>query len=261
MAAIEEIKHVLESASAVAKDMLVQSPATFDRYYFDSCIKPHIKEVYQRHDLLAPIRKWVVDTIKKPFLFITSTHNNQQLNKQPFLPEMDLTPVLSALAEYQYYVKKNVTIDLYQEHIRISAPELDQHIINELFQEKMVAINQWLNGQFHKLNQGIPVQKRIGIHALSLIWGTAIIGLETISGGLSPLELALDSVIAPYITAGATELFVVNELKSIVHKLRKKYMKALHAIIQHQHNRYINILERLKPEKDRPRCGLVLTGS
>ncbi|MBF0452083.1 MAG: 50S ribosome-binding GTPase [Candidatus Magnetomorum sp.] len=257
-AAYKEIEQILLNAAQTAKDMLMQSPATFDRAYFDACIKPHIKAVYQRYDLLAPVRKWIFETIRKPFFLLSSTHQNQA-NNLPHPPEMDLTPVLSALAEYQYYVKKHVNAAIFQQHLQARSPELDQKMINQLFQEKMIAINRWLTEQFQTLNQGIPVQKRVGIHALSLIWGTAIVGLEAMSGGgLSPIELALDSVIAPYLTAGATELFVVNELKTIVHNLRNQYMKALHAIIEHQHRAYVNILEILKPETTRPRNGLVL---
>ena len=256
MIAYKEIEHVLSTAGKISKDMIDQLPATFNRSYFDECIKPHIKEIYKRHDVLAPVRNWIIETLKKPFFLIPTPH--KKTNHHDYFPQMDLTPVLTALGEYQYYVKKNATADLFQEYIRLNAPELDQETVKSLFQNKMIAINQWLTDQFQILNKGIPVQKRIGIHALSIIWGAAIVGLETISGGgLSPIELALDSIIAPYITAGATELFVVSELKNIVHQLRSRYINALHAIINHQHNQYLSLLEQLKPHQTRPRYGLI----
>ncbi|KPA09599.1 ABC transporter [Candidatus Magnetomorum sp. HK-1] len=257
IAVYKKIEQLLFDAAQTSKEMLLESPAIFNRSYFDSCIKPHIKDVYSRHDLLAPVRQWVVETLKKPFYLFSKTENKQP-KTLPLPPEMDLTPVLTALGEYQYYVKKHVNTALFLKYLQEQPPELDAKTVNQLFQEKMIAINRWLTEQFEKLNKGIPVQKRFGIHALSLIWGAAIIGLETISGGLSPIELALDSILAPYLTAGATELFVVNELKNIVHHLRNQYIKALHSIIEHQHQEYTKILEVLKPESIQPRNGLVL---
>lgn len=247
IAASKKIENILTDASQTARDFLVQSPAAFDRTYFDKCIKPHIKEVYVRHDLLAPVRQWIIDTIKKPFYLINP--QKERLSKEILPPEMDLTPILSALSEYQMYVKRHLSSNIFVQYIKDQSPELDEKSVSALFNEKMKTINQWLTTQFERLNQGIPLQKRIGMHALSLIWGSAILGIESVSGGgLTPIELALDSLIAPYITAGATELFVVNELKNIVYHLRNQYIKALYAIIDTQHHNYLDILEQLQPE-------------
>jgi len=247
LAASKKIEKILTDASQTARDLLVQSPAAFDRAYFDRCIKPHIKEFYVRHDLLAPVRQWVIDLIKKPFYLVNP--KKTKLSKEILPPEMDLTPLLSALSEYQMYVKRHVTSKIFIQSIDKQSPSLDEKTVNELFNDKMKAINQWLTGQFEHLNQGIPLPKRIGMHALSLIWGSAILGIETVSGGgLTPIELAIDSLLAPYITAGTTELFVVNELKKIVYHLRNQYIKALYTIIDHQHRNYLDILEQLQPD-------------
>jgi energy-coupling factor transporter ATP-binding protein EcfA2 len=244
---LKKIENILGDASQIAKDLLVQSPAAFDRAYFDKCIKPHIKAVYNRHDLFAPVRQWLIETLKKPFYLITP--EKSKLSKEIRPPEMDITPILSALSEYQMYVKRHVSSEIFIQNIHEKTPELDEKTVTSLFNEKMTTINRWLSGQFEHLNQGIPIQKRIGMHALSLIWGSAILGIETISGGgLTPIELALDSLIAPYITAGTTELFVVNELKNIVYHLRNQYIKALYAIIDNQHHQYLDILKQLQPE-------------
>jgi GTPase Era involved in 16S rRNA processing len=246
LAASKKIEKILTDASQTAQDLLVQSPATFDRAYFDKCIKPHIKDVYVRHDLLAPVRNWIIDTIKKPFYLVNPKKSS--LKKEILPPEMDLTPVLSVLSEYQLYVKRHVSSKMFIQSINKHSPELDEKTVTALFHDKMKAINQWLTGQFEQLNQGIPLPKRIGMHALSLIWGSAILGIETVSGGgLTPIELAIDSIIAPYITAGTTELFVVNELKKIVYHLRNQYIQTLYAIIDDQHQNYLEILEQLQP--------------
>jgi GTPase Era involved in 16S rRNA processing len=255
-AASKKIEKILAEASQTARDILVQAPAAFDRAYFDKCIKPHIKAVYVRHDLLAPVRQWIIDTLKKPFYLINPEKSG--IRNEILPPDMDLTPILSALSEYQMYVKRHVSSKIYLQYVSKNSPALDKETIDTLFNEKMKTINRWLTGQFERLNQGIPIQKRIGMHALSLIWGSAILGIETVSGGgLTPIELALDSLIAPYITAGTTELFVVNELKNIVYHLRNQYIKALYAIIDHQHQNYLDILAQLKPESV-PKNGLFL---
>ncbi|ETR73103.1 MAG: hypothetical protein OMM_07149 [Candidatus Magnetoglobus multicellularis str. Araruama] len=253
----KEIEIVLQDALQTAKDLLTQSPAIFDRSYFDKCIKPHIKEVYTRHDLLAPVRQWILETIKKPFVLVSKSATVTKVDR--FTPEMDLTPIFAALSEYQLIVKRHISSETFLHYVHDNKPEPDETTVARLFNEKMVAINRWLTGQFEKLNQGIPIQKRIGMHALSLTWGAAILGIESVSGGgLTPVELALDSILAPYITAGATELFVVNELKTIIFHLRNQYIKALYAIIDYQHRNYMNILEKLKPVPARPKNGLVV---
>jgi len=242
----KKIEKILEDAAQHSKEMLLQSPATFDHAYFDQCIKPHIKDVYNRHDVLAPVRKWVMDILKKPFYLIHSS--NPKTSSEIFLPEMDITPLQFALVEYQTTIKRQIGTKVFLDYIQKHTPELDKETTQQQFTEKMSTINHWLTEQFEKLNKGIPIGKRIGMHAISLVWGSAILGIETISGGgLTPIELAVDSLIAPYITAGATELFVVKELKSIVHQLRNQYMKALYAVVDFQHEQYKNVLETLKP--------------
>jgi len=245
--ASRKIETILTNATLSARDLLDQSPVAFDRTYFDKCIKPHIKAVYVRHDIFAPVRQWIITALKKPFYLINP--EKKGISKEILPPEMDLTPVLSALSEYQMYVKRHVSSRIFLQNVIKYSPELDEKTVNSIFNEKMKVIHQWLSDQFEHLNQGIPIQKRIGMHALSLIWGIAILGLETVSGGgLTPVELALDSLIAPYITAGTTELFVVNELKNIVYHLRKQYIQVLYEIIDNQHRNFSEILKQLQPE-------------
>jgi len=163
-------------------------------------------------------------------------------------PDIDRNSVVFAITDYQLYISNNIKETVISNEIKKQKPELDSKKIDKILDKELFHINNWLKSQFNKLNNGIPKHKRIGIHMISIVWGAAILTVEFfIGGGITALEMALDSVLAPYVTAGATEIFIINELKSIVKELQQRYMDALNMVLDLQHENYKKIVEDLKP--------------
>ncbi|HEC32393.1 MAG TPA: hypothetical protein ENI41_07875 [Deltaproteobacteria bacterium] len=56
-------------------------------------------------------------------------------------------------------------------------------------------------------------------------------------------EAILDSVIMPFLSKGAVEIFAYQELKNIAEELDKRYKKQLKEVLYTQYRRYTEALE------------------
>ncbi|CAN2047586.1 putative ABC transporter [Candidatus Magnetomoraceae bacterium gMMP-1] len=254
--AVEELSEFLGIAFLKAKNDLDHAINEYSDGSLKEHIKPHLQKIYQKHDLLAPVRNIISSVIKFPLSLLGL--NKQDIKNTEKYPKIDPAPLFLSLTDYQFYVSRNVKHKLFMRGLQEKKPEMSRSEANLLLDKGTQEVHKWLEEKFIILKKGIPVHKKAGIHGLSMAWGAIIISLETISGGgLSILDIAIDSILAPYVTSGTIELFVVNELKMIVKKLQKRYTAILHSILSIQHQRYIDILEDLKP-KTILRSGLVM---
>jgi hypothetical protein len=99
--------------------------------------------------------------------------------------------------------------------------------------------------------RGIPRSKEIGIYSTSILWGGLIVSLEAaVGGGITLLEVVLDSAIAPFVTRGAVELFAYHELQRLGRQLAEKYRQGVYSVIRLQRDRYADSLRSLQaPER------------
>ncbi len=98
--------------------------------------------------------------------------------------------------------------------------------------------------------KGIPKSKEIGIYSTSILWGGLILSLEAaVGGGITLLEVVLDSAIAPFVTRGAVELFAYHELQKLGRRLARKYREMVQSVIRLQRDRYAACIESLQPSE------------
>jgi hypothetical protein len=108
----------------------------------------------------------------------------------------------------------------------------------------------WLNKRFERMAREAPRGKAWGIYSTSALWGVLIVSFETVvGGGLSLVEVAVDSAIAPYVTKGAVELFAYQELRVITRELSAKLEEGIVAIVGEQKDRYIRAMHELGPDE------------
>ena len=84
----------------------------------------------------------------------------------------------------------------------------------------------------------------MGIYSTSVIWGAAILSFETVlGGGITLLEMALNTVLAPFVTKGSADLFAHRELKAIIRDMNERYRSGIAGIFREQRDRYVALLE------------------
>jgi hypothetical protein len=107
----------------------------------------------------------------------------------------------------------------------------------------------WLNARFERMAREAPKGKAWGIYSTSALWGVMIVSFETVvGGGLSLVEVLIDSAIAPYVTKGAVELFAYQELRTITRELSARLKEGIVDILREQKDRYVRAMHELGPD-------------
>ncbi len=110
-------------------------------------------------------------------------------------------------------------------------------------QERLI---EWLEGKFSELARGIPNHKKVGIYSTAIMWGGLILSFELVlGGGITFIEMALDSFLAPLVTKGSVNLFAFHEIQNIARELDKQYKEGILDILEEQKQRYLSCLEPL----------------
>ncbi len=215
-------------------------------------LKSRIKEVYQQYDILAGPRRILSSIIKIPLRvagIIPPSEKRMEQGLKTLHKKVDLGPLLSALTKYQLYVAQGIKGGPLNQAFSEDRPEMGRDEAKTLLEANLKGVERWLNERFQTLKKGIPRHKRVGMYSLSMAWGILIVGIESVTmGGLSILELAIDATLAPFITGGAMEIFILNELKTIARGLNERYMDAVKIVLMAQHKRYSDLLEDFEPK-------------
>ncbi len=219
-------------------------------------LQAEIRNLFDKYDVLARPRRVVTQILSTPLRLLgfrkrPDARKTREGALAKLREKVDLSPVNRMLDQFNRNVLEHLspqdqTSPLYRalrkRDTLITEAEVKEHIWNE--QERLLA---WLQETFESLSQGIPKHKEWGIYSTSVLWGVFILSLEAaIGGGLGFLDAAVDSLLAPFVTKGAVELFAYGELKKIARELAEQYQEGLLSVIQEQRDRYSGKLESLR---------------
>ncbi|MDY6854007.1 MAG: hypothetical protein SWO11_04765 [Thermodesulfobacteriota bacterium] len=214
-------------------------------------LKSHIKELYQKYDILAPPRRLISSVFKIPLRLmgiLPPLEDKIGQDIKTLHHKTDMAPIVSALTEYQLRVAREIKEGPFKRALYEKKPEMDQDEVKELFQTSLKEVEVWLDERFKEMKRGMPAHKKAGMYSLSLAWGVVIVGIESVTmGGLSILEMAIDAALAPFVTGGTLEIFVLNEMKAIARGLNERYTKVVRTVLTAQNDRYLKILKDLQP--------------
>jgi len=218
-------------------------------------LQSEIRNLFDKYDVLARPRRMVAQIISTPLrLFGFRKRQDARKTREEALAKLrekaDLSPVNRMLDQFNRNVLEHLSPPdqksplyraLRKPDILITEGEVKERLWKE--QERLLA---WLQETFESLSRGIPKHKEWGIYSTSVLWGIFILSLEAaIGGGLGFLDAAVDSLLAPFVTKGAVELFAYGELQKVARELAKRYQEGLLSVIQEQRERYKGKLESL----------------
>jgi len=223
-------------------------------------LQSEIRNLFAKYDVLARPRRMVTQIISMPLRVLgLGKRRDPKKEREEALAKLrakaDLSPVTRMLDRFNRKALEHLSppdqtsplyVALRKPDIPITEDEVRERIWEE--QERLLA---WLQETFEGLSQGIPKHKKWGIYSTSVLWGIFILSLEAaIGGGLGFLDAAVDSLLAPFVTKGATELFAYHELQTIARELSQRYQDGLLSVIQEQRDRYSRNLEALRTPEE-----------
>ncbi|MEA1935733.1 MAG: GTPase [Thermodesulfobacteriota bacterium] len=214
-------------------------------------IQNEIRKIFNKYDVLARPRRYVTRFFLIPLRLLglkkreTPESHRKELLKAG--QRVDISPVLTTVDRFNRLVLERLSpaddtssllYELRQPDIALTGEE-----IREKIQEEQENLADWLEEAFQDLARGIPKSKELGIYSMSILWGILILSFEVVlGGGITFLEAALDTVIAPLITKGSVNLFAYHELQKIARELNQRYQDGLLSILREQRNRYESCL-------------------
>ncbi len=219
-------------------------------------LQSEIRNLFAKYDLLARPRRMVAQIVSAPLRLLGLRKKPDPLKtREEALAKLhekaDLGPVNRMLDRFNRRVLETLSPSdpasplypaLRKPDVLVTEDEVRERIWEQ--QERLLA---WLQETFAKLSEGIPKHKEWGIYSTSILWGIFILSLEAaIGGGLGFLDAAVDSLLAPFVTKGAVELFAYHELQTIARELAERYREGLLSVVQEQHDRYRERLESLR---------------
>ncbi len=178
-------------------------------------LQREIRKLYARYDVLAKPRRFVKELVLTPLRLLGVVKEEDRAAHDQALrrirQKIDPAIVQASIERFNRAVLEELspgdtTAPLFGA-LRQSGLALAGHEVEEHLQKRQDRLVAWLDETFAQLARGLPKEKRVGIYSTSVLWGILILAFETaVGGGLSLLEAALDTVIAPLVTKGAVEL-------------------------------------------------------
>jgi GTPase SAR1 family protein len=252
---IESLDSLYEAACKKAMEARERHVTEDSRAFIQREIRKH----FSRYDLLGKPRRMLAQVVLSPLRALGLAPENPVESHEDTLRKMrermDILPIVAAIEGLNREVLEKLAPrdvdsplrgELRRAELTLTREEIRRSVLDE--QEKLLG---WLEETFGEMARGIPRSKEIGIYSTSILWGGLIVSLEAaVGGGITLLEVVLDSAIAPFVTRGAVELFAYHELQRLGRQLAEKYRQGVYSVIRLQRDRYADSLRSLQaPER------------
>ncbi|MBK5101119.1 MAG: 50S ribosome-binding GTPase [Desulfobacteraceae bacterium] len=247
---LDKLDHLYQD---ISQNLIKEQKARFtaeNREYLNT----QIRKLFTRYDVLARPRRFMKQLLLTPFQVLGFLKKDSEKAHREALvkvkEKMDLTSMQLAIERFNRSVLERLSPSNEESALftRLRDPVLvltDMEIKTRIWQQQDLLAT-WLEETFQRLSQGIPKTKKWGIYSTSLLWGILIVSFETVvGGGFTVLNAVLGSVLAPFVTKGAVELFAYHEIQKIARELGKRYQQGLISVVGYQRDRYEQCLRSL----------------
>ncbi len=107
-----------------------------------------------------------------------------------------------------------------------------------------------LEAEFEKFKQGLSTVDEIKLYGSYTFWALLLITAEVaIGGGLTLLDMVLNTAIGPFIPKWLLKLKIVDILREIGERIDHQRSEAVQDILKHQAENYKLAFLKLAPEK------------
>jgi len=215
-------------------------------------LKKQIHFLLRRYDVFRKPRRWLRELLLLPFSMVGW--------RIPRKPSEEVEELKKVIHGFPSEPMEQVAVFMQHELsslLRREAPSTalyadlvdsgvfwDRQELRNRCRDELDGLEVWLQGRFELLKKGLTPQRKAGLVSMSVLWGVMLISIETvIGGGITLLEILLDTVIVPFIPRGVLELAVYDEIKKIGRELDTRYKTAYLTVLGEQGERALAFLE------------------
>ncbi len=165
-----------------------------------------------------------------------------------------LGPLDSAVSDLNLKVAELLSSDSALNDLRLVAlndvQRFDFRAIKTMYEEAFPGLENLLESEFEKIRQGLSRFDEVKLYGSYTLWALLLITFEiVIGGGLTLLDLLLNSVIVPFIPKWLLDLKILDILKSIAQKVDEEHKACLKNILYKQAELYTECFASLTPDK------------
>lgn len=220
-------------------------------------LRTEIQRVFRRYDLLRGPRTFVTRILAAPLaLFGYHKPPDAEQRRKDLARihrKIDLHPLQALIRTYNRRAQQDA-VGMGRDRLRelFSDPglALTEEEVESVFFQRQAELETWLEKEFSAMAKGISKGKEWGIYSTTLLWGLFLVTLEAIiGGGLTFFEAILDSILMPFVSRGAADLFAYQELKRLGQSLDDRYREQLAGVLDLQHARYLEVLNDNAPQE------------
>lgn len=130
------------------------------------------------------------------------------------------------------------------------AERFDFKEIKSMYEEAFPGLENLLETEFERMREGLTRFDEIKLYGSYTLWAILLITFEiVIGGGLTLLDLLLNSVIVPFIPKWMLDLKILDILKSIAQRVDAEHKRCLRNILFKQASLYTECLSSLLPDE------------
>jgi energy-coupling factor transporter ATP-binding protein EcfA2 len=229
-------------------------------------IRDHLQRLLRKYDILFVPRMMVRNAIKRAFLSILqvfSTQPQEQLKEKDFRAEdfiaaraaVRLKPLESAVSKLNVRIAEMLSADHVLDDLRRVArddvPRWDSEEIQKRYDQAFPGIEHLLELEFDKLRQGLSFTDEVKLYGSYTVWALLLITAEiAVGGGLSFLDVFLDTVIVPLIPKWLLNLKVLDVLRDVAERVDEAHRSTLKNILSEQAELYLHRFNGMLPAPD-----------
>ncbi len=216
-------------------------------------IKREIKKIFGAYDVLATPRGYIASLVRAPLDLLRIRRLETDEEKKESLlragRRIDNSPIISAVERLNVLILENLSpsspdAPLFAD-LRKGEKAMNEREIETRLSDLQAEIAGWLENTIRELERDLPRGKKVGIYSTSVLWGAAILSFETVlGGGITLLEMAFNTVLAPFVTKSSADLFAHRELRAIIRDMNDRYRGGVLSIFEEQRDRYTSIIAK-----------------
>jgi GTPase SAR1 family protein len=131
-----------------------------------------------------------------------------------------------------------------------SCPRLTSEQIRTFYEQVFPNVEQLLEVEFEKFKEGLSTTDELKLYGSYTLWAVFLVTAEVaIGGGITLLDMVLNTAIAPFIPKWLLKFKIIDILRDIATRVDSYRRDAFREILQNQAKVYIDVFLTLAPEE------------
>lgn len=268
----DRIQIIVEHIDAALNESLEEMETKLDvsaSREVEEKIQARLENLLRKYDILYTPRAALRNAVQKIVATIGGTilsdwfgQNRTVLNETISLKSLEQNDYANSLTQLEASVAKfNLEVaellsseEDFSDFRRIaseSCPRFSSEQIRAFYEEAFPEIEKLLEAEFERFKEGLSTVDEIKLYGSYTLWALFLVTAEVaIGGGLTLLDMVLNSVIVPFIPKWLLKFKIIDILRDIAERVDRQRREALRGILMRQAEIYIQVFSDLAPKQE-----------